>query len=160
MSEAAAPAAIAELLIRRPIAEVFEAFVDPAVTTKFWFTKSSGRLEPGGTVQWTWEMFGATGAVSVKAIEPPRRIQIEWEYNGTMTPVEWTFTERGGDGTFVSIRHTGFGGDAAAATADAIGSTEGFALVLAGAKAWLEKGVLLGLMADRHPDALVEGWKA
>jgi uncharacterized protein YndB with AHSA1/START domain len=35
------------MLIRRPVAEVFEAVVDPDVTTKFWFTRSSGRLEPG-----------------------------------------------------------------------------------------------------------------
>ena len=33
----------AEMLIRKPVAEVFEAFVDPAITTQFWFTKSSGR---------------------------------------------------------------------------------------------------------------------
>jgi len=32
------------MLIRRPVAEVFEAFVDPAITTRFWFTRSSGRL--------------------------------------------------------------------------------------------------------------------
>jgi catechol 2,3-dioxygenase-like lactoylglutathione lyase family enzyme len=33
------------MLIRKPAAEVFEAFVDPDVTTHFWFTKGSGRLE-------------------------------------------------------------------------------------------------------------------
>jgi uncharacterized protein YndB with AHSA1/START domain len=37
-----AVSAKAEMLIRRPVAEVFEAFVDPAVTTRFWFTKSEG----------------------------------------------------------------------------------------------------------------------
>jgi hypothetical protein len=37
----------AEMLIRKPAAEVFEAFVNPAITSRFWFTKSSGRLEPG-----------------------------------------------------------------------------------------------------------------
>jgi uncharacterized protein YndB with AHSA1/START domain len=47
-----APVAKAEMRIRRPVAEVFEAFVDPAVTTRFWFTKSSGRLEAGKQVQW------------------------------------------------------------------------------------------------------------
>jgi uncharacterized protein YndB with AHSA1/START domain len=36
-----------EMLIRRPVAEVFEAFVDPAVTSRFWFSEGSGRLEPG-----------------------------------------------------------------------------------------------------------------
>jgi len=34
------------MLIRRPVAEVFEAFIDPDITTQFWFTRSSGRLEP------------------------------------------------------------------------------------------------------------------
>lgn len=44
---AAAPIAKAEMLIRKPAAEVFAAFVDPAITANFWFTKGSGRLEPG-----------------------------------------------------------------------------------------------------------------
>jgi uncharacterized protein YndB with AHSA1/START domain len=35
-----------EMLIRRPIADVFDAFVDPGKTSKFWFTGGSGRLEP------------------------------------------------------------------------------------------------------------------
>lgn len=34
------PVVKAEMLIRKPVEEVFEAFVDPAVTTRFWFTKS------------------------------------------------------------------------------------------------------------------------
>jgi uncharacterized protein YndB with AHSA1/START domain len=37
------PMATAEMLIRRPVPEVFEAFVNPAITSKFWFTKGSGR---------------------------------------------------------------------------------------------------------------------
>jgi uncharacterized protein YndB with AHSA1/START domain len=38
------------MLFRKPHAEVFEAFVNPEVATKFWFTKSSGRLEAGKKV--------------------------------------------------------------------------------------------------------------
>jgi len=38
------------MLIRRPVAEVFEAFVNPNITTRFWFTRSSGRLESGKAV--------------------------------------------------------------------------------------------------------------
>src|SRR6266511_1088361 len=38
------------MLIRRPVAEVFEAFVNPNITTQFWFTRSSGRLESGKAV--------------------------------------------------------------------------------------------------------------
>ena len=41
-----------EMLIRRPVAEVFEAFVDPAITARFWFSEGSGRLRQGSTVRW------------------------------------------------------------------------------------------------------------
>ena len=54
----------AEMLIRKPVAEVFEAFVDPAITSRFWFTRGSGRLEPGKQVAWEWEMYGVSAQVS------------------------------------------------------------------------------------------------
>ncbi len=66
------------MLIRRPVAEVFEAFIDPAITTKFWFTKSSGRLEVGRQVRWAWEMYGIDIPVTVIAVEPEARLVIEW----------------------------------------------------------------------------------
>jgi len=48
------------MLIRRPPGDVFQALVDPAITTRFWFTKSSGELVRGATVRWEWEMYGAS----------------------------------------------------------------------------------------------------
>jgi uncharacterized protein YndB with AHSA1/START domain len=41
------------MLIRRPAAEVFEALVNPDITTNFWFTRSSGRLEQGQQTEWS-----------------------------------------------------------------------------------------------------------
>jgi uncharacterized protein YndB with AHSA1/START domain len=90
----------AQMLIRKPIGEVFEAFVDPAVTTRFWFTKSSGRLAPGADVRWEWEMYGVSAKVSVKEIEPNRRILIEW--GEPPCPVEWSFSPRADGSTFVT----------------------------------------------------------
>src|SRR3990167_479926 len=72
-----APVVDTGMLIRRPAAEVFEAFADPSVTTKFWFSKGSGRLEPGARVRCDWEMYGVGADVVVKAIEPGRRILID-----------------------------------------------------------------------------------
>ena len=141
----------AEMLIRRPAAEVFAAFVDPAVTTRIWFTKSSGRLEPGKRVRWDWEMYGASVEVEVKAVEPNRRIRIEWGAYGAPTTVEWTFTARPDGTTFVSIVNAGFQGSAEEMAGQAISSTEGFTLVLAGRKALLEHGVSLNLVGDRFP---------
>jgi hypothetical protein len=67
------PIARTGMLIRKPVADVFEAFINPDITTKFWFTKSSGRLEVGKQVQWAWEMYGISIPVTATAIEPNRR---------------------------------------------------------------------------------------
>jgi uncharacterized protein YndB with AHSA1/START domain len=141
----------AAMLIRRPVAEVFEAFVDPAITSQFWFTRGSGRLEPGKQVRWEWEMYKVSADVSVKAVEPNKRILLEWSAYGTPTTVEWIFTPRADGTTFVSITNAGFTGDADVVTGQVVSSTEGFTLVLAGAKALLEHGVRLNLVADRFP---------
>lgn len=37
----------AEMLIRSPVSKVFEAFVNPAITSRFWFSRGSARLEAG-----------------------------------------------------------------------------------------------------------------
>ena len=128
------PVAIAEMLIRRPVAEVFEAFINPATPSKFWFTSSSGRLEPGKQVQWDWEMYDFSVQVTVLAIEEQKRILIEWSAYGTPTMVEWIFTARDDNTTFISITNTGFSGNGDEQVKQAIGSAEGFALVLCGLK--------------------------
>ncbi len=145
----------AEMLIRKPVAEVFEAFVTPAITSKFWFTKGSGRLESGKHVQWDWEMYNHSAQVKVKAIEPNKRILIEW-WSGEETPttVEWVFTSLGDDTTFVSITNTGFKGNEQEIAQQAIDSTGGFTLVLAGLKALLEHKINLNLVLDRFPKGL------
>jgi hypothetical protein len=50
-----APITRTDMLIRELVADVFEACVNPDITTKCWFTKSSGRLQAGQPVQWDWE---------------------------------------------------------------------------------------------------------
>lgn len=152
-----APVAKAQMLIRRPVAQVFEAMIDPAITSRFWFSKGSGRLEAGRQVRWDWEMYGVFTVADVKAIEENRRILIEWDPDNP-TSVEWTFEPRGEDRTFVTVKNWGFGGDADKIVAAALDSTGGFSFLLAGLKAFLEHGIELNLVADHAPQALAEGW--
>jgi uncharacterized protein YndB with AHSA1/START domain len=148
-----APVAKAAMLIRKPGAEVFEAFVDPAITSRFWFTRGSARLQVGKRVTWYWDMYGIEVQVLVKAIEPGARILIEWgSADEVPTAVEWIFSERADGTTFVEITNSGFGGSADEIVSQALDSTGGFALVVAGLKAWLEHGIELNLVADRFPD--------
>jgi uncharacterized protein YndB with AHSA1/START domain len=144
------PMAKTGMLIRRPVADVFAAFVDPEITTKFWFTKSSGRLEPGKRVKWEWEMYNASTTVDVKAIEPGRRILIEWDGYSGRTTVEWKFAPQKQD-TFVSITESGWMGDADELVSYVNNSTQGFTWTLAGLKGWLEHNLRLNFVADRFP---------
>jgi uncharacterized protein YndB with AHSA1/START domain len=153
-----ATVAKAQMLIRKPVAQVFEALVDPAITSRFWFSKGSGRLEAGKQVRWDWEMYGASANVDVKTIEENQRILIEWGGPDHPSSVEWTFEPTGEDRTFVTVKNWGFSGDAETIMAQAIDSTGGFSFLLAGLKAFLEHGIELNLVADHAPTALVEGW--
>ena len=146
----------AEMLIRRPVGEVFKAFIDPAITTKFWFTKSSGKLETGKQIHWEWEMYNSSTDVNVISIEPNRRILVEWTAYGEPTTIDWIFTSRPDNTTFVSITNSGFHGTQDEIAQQAIGSTEGFSFVLAGLKALLEQDINLNLIADRFPDGVGE----
>jgi len=151
------PISKAQMLIRRPVADVFGAFIDPAVTTRFWFSKSSGRLEVGKRVRWDWEMYGASTNVEVKAIEPNRRLLIEWDGYTSRNTVEWVFAPRGADRTFVTVSERGFTGDGDQVVKQALESTGGFNLLLAGLKVFLEHGIEPNLVVDHNPDAIVEG---
>ena len=144
------------MLIRKSVAEVFEAFLNPDIKTKFWFTKSSGRLEVGKQLQWDWEMYGISVAVTPKAIEPNERIVIEWPGYGGHTTVEWKFMPQKDGTTFVSITEAGFTGDGDELVKQVTDSTQGFCLLLAGLKALLEHNVKLNLVADRYPQGIEE----
>ena len=149
-----APIAKTEMLIRKPVADVFEAFVDPAITSQFWFTKGSGKLEVGKEIEWEWEMYNFSTRVNVKEVEPNQRILVEWISDGSSTIIEWTFTPHTDDATMVKITNAGFSGDGDEIVQQAISSTEGFTFVLAGLKALFEHNISLKLVADRFPNGI------
>jgi len=146
----ATPTVEAQMRIRKPAAEVFNAFIDPAVTVNFWFTKSSGKLETGKTVSWTWEMYGFSTNVVVKEIIENKKIVVEW--NEPATTIEFTFDALTADTTYVIIKNHGFkssGDELIEAIKD---NTGGFTTVVDGLKAWLEHGINLNLIRDKFPN--------
>jgi uncharacterized protein YndB with AHSA1/START domain len=145
------PLAKTGLLIRKPPDQVYEAFVDPAITTHFWFTHSTGRLELGKRIRWDWEMYGVFTLLEVKELEPGRRILLDWDVTRLPTSVEWVFQPQPGNYTFVTITNSGFKGSGDKIVEQALDSVSGFTLVLAGLKAYLEYGVQLNLITDHHP---------
>lgn len=149
----------AQTMIRAQAAKVFEAFVDPAATTKFWFSRSSGPLAAGETVHWDWEMYGAGDDVHVRDLEPDRSIVFDWGGEGTLSRVVMTFTSLDDGSTFVEAVNSGFHGDAESVVAQALDSNGGFTTVLCAAKVWLEHGINARLIEDKYPQALSPDWK-
>ncbi|GCE49996.1 uncharacterized protein YndB with AHSA1/START domain [Thermosporothrix hazakensis] len=132
------PEAKAAMLIRRPIAEVFEAFVDPAKTAAFWCTRGSGQ----GSTLGMGDVSGV--GLRVKAVEEPRRILLERGEEST---------PHGEGATFVSIVESGFSGNGDQVVQYALESVGGFTLVLAASKpilSTLSRSILL-------PTAILKG---
>lgn len=141
------PEVAAQMLIRKPVAEVFEAFVNPEMTTRFWFTKSSGRMEPGKTILWEWEMYQVKDEIEVLEVIPGTLIRMTW--GQPKTTVDYVFEAITPETTYVTIKNYGLNLEGEALVAAVRDLTGGFTTVLDGLKAYLEHGITLNLVGDK-----------
>ena len=144
----------AQMLIRKPASEVFEAFIDPAITKNFWFTKSSGRLEVNKKVTWEWEMYNVSTTLVAKEIIQNEKITFEW--GEPTTTVEFVFKTLSDGSTFVTVTECGYNKSGEELLAAIKGSTGGFTTVLDGLKAFLEHGINLNLIVDKFPKEITQ----
>lgn len=143
--------AAASMLIRKPVSEVFEAFVDPEITRKFWFTDGSARLVQGQSLTWSWSMYGVSVPVRVITLVKDETIEISWGEGIQKSTVVWTFESIQNQYCYVTIQNSDLqqvGDDLIATIRD---STGGFTMVLAGLKAYLEHDIQLRLVRDKWP---------
>lgn len=140
----------AHIRIRRPPAQVFAAFVDADAMSKFWFTRRDDGLKEGESV--TWYLGSADDAfafdVYVKELSFPNRIVIVWPRDGGDAEVTWTIAETDDGDSILTIEESGFVGSDDAIVAQALDSTGGFNQVIVAAKALIEHGVALNVVAD------------
>jgi uncharacterized protein YndB with AHSA1/START domain len=141
----------ASIRIRRTPSEAFSAFADAGAMSKFWFTRRDDGLKQGESV--TWFLGSGEDAfafdVRVKELNHPRKIVIEWENGGEYTQVAWSFDETEHGDTILTIEESGFTGSHEAILERVIDSTGGFNQVIVAAKALIEHGVELSVVADR-----------
>ncbi len=146
------------LLIQRPPHDVFEALADPAITTRFWYTKSSGRMDEGAKLKWEWEMYGVSTNVSVEKVQPDRLIRFKWGNYDAENPstVEFRIIPYRDNTAYLRITESGFTGDADAKVGSASASTGGFTFMMCGLKAAMEHDVTLTVTADAFRSDLEE----
>ena len=146
------PVAKASMLIRKPAADVFEAFVDPPITSKFWYSRGSDRLDAGRDVTWYWAHYDVSATVTPLTVKKYESIVWSWPAQGNInTNVTVTLSPRGENATFVLVEEKGWDANAEGIREILVGQTEGWSFVLAGLKAWLEHGIQLNLVADHNP---------
>jgi uncharacterized protein YndB with AHSA1/START domain len=143
--------------IARPVAEVFEAVVDPAALSRYFTTGGArGRLEAGATVHWDFHDHPGAFPVEVVEVEPNRRIVLCWEANegapadgaavtasaGYRTTVTMTFEPLEDGRTLVSIAEEGWR-ETPAGLEGSYGNCQGWTQMLCALKAYLEHGINL-----------------
>jgi uncharacterized protein YndB with AHSA1/START domain len=143
----------AQMLIRKPVSEVFRAFIEPEITTNFWFTKSTGKLEQGKTITWYWEMYNASAEVKVEEIIENKLIKFDW--GDPMPKVEFEFTVFSENATYVNIKNYGCEYSGKELIETLTGQLGGFTTVLDGLKAYLEYNIRLNLVGDKFPEKII-----
>lgn len=141
-----------QLLVRKSPKVVFNAFINPEVTTQFWFTKSSGKLEQGKTVTWEWEMYGVKDEVTVLAIQPAEKITIRW--GKPSCKVDFNFGAYRKGQTLVKITCYDFEHKKKDLLPVMLDYTGGFTTVLDGLKCYLKHNIRLNLVEDKFPDKI------
>lgn len=121
--------------------KVYSAFVEPDKLTKFWLSKSDARLQLSTPVHWNFLVDGAEIDTTATVMEEGRRLAWDWS-DGTKVSVDFEELDGGTAVTLINDNFPGKGDDTVKA---ALNSTEGFAIVLADLKTWLESGTSAGI---------------
>jgi uncharacterized protein YndB with AHSA1/START domain len=133
-----------QLKIRKPVAEVFEAVVNPDKLSGYFVQESSGPLVEGATVQWKFPEIDQRFPVTVKSVVPNERIVFVWgaEDGSYDTTVQMAFKPLGDGATMVQVTEGGWRETEAGLKASH-GNAGGWMHMLACLKAYLEYGINL-----------------
>ena len=129
-----------QLGILKTASEIFEAIVNPEVMTKYFISGSTGKMESGKTLTWTWTDYEGEHEVKVGKIEKDKVVSFEWEGSGLNCVVVITLESKGIDKTLVKITESEWPADYKGAN-QCMGQVEGWTHFLMCMKAYLEHGI-------------------
>ncbi len=136
-----------QLKIRKPVAEVFDAVVDPKKLTGYFISASSGPLAPGQTVMWKFSEVADEFPVVVHEIVKNERITFDWPAAdggraASATHVEMVFKPIDAANTMVQITESGWA-ESPAGIKSSQGNAGGRMHMMACLKGYLEYGINL-----------------
>jgi uncharacterized protein YndB with AHSA1/START domain len=128
--------------ILKPASEIFEAIVDPEQMKQYFISGSTGRMESGKTLTWTWDDFDAEHQIKIGKIEKNKTVSFEWNGSGVNCVVVMTLESKDDDKTLVKITESEWTADYKGAN-QCMGQVEGWTHFLCCLKAYLEYGINL-----------------
>ncbi|MFC4619427.1 SRPBCC family protein [Camelliibacillus cellulosilyticus] len=131
---------LTKMKIFKPVADVFEAFVDPSKIGHFWFSSSSERWAKGKYITLKYDEYNAEGVIEVLEITDNQKIVFRWGQDGEGHTVTITFMETDPSSTVVEVREDGFDEKDVSQLID---NKEGWVYMLTCLKGYLEYGVNL-----------------
>ncbi|MHA7627150.1 SRPBCC domain-containing protein [Corallococcus sp. M7] len=132
-----------QLKIRKPVAQVFEAVVNPAKLSGYFVKTSSGPLAAGTTVKWSFAEAPGEFDVIAREVTPNERIVFEWpSEDGYNTRVEMNFVPLDASNTMVKISESGWRPDEKGIAAS-YGNAGGWMHMMLCLKGYLEYGINL-----------------
>jgi uncharacterized protein YndB with AHSA1/START domain len=120
--------------------EIFEAVVDPEKMNKYFINTSTGRMESGKSITWTWEDFEGEHEIKVGKIEKDKTVSFEWKGSGVNCVVVITLEPKGENKTLVKITEAEWPADYKGANR-CMGQVEGWTNFICCLKAYLEYGI-------------------
>lgn len=133
-----------QLKIRKPVAEVFDAVVNPKKLTGYFTKTASGPMTEGSTVMWSFVEFPGEFPVKVRQVVQDSKLVFNWESEegGYDTTVEMEFKPLDDKNTMVLIREHGWK-ESPKATELAMKNHTGWMHMVCSMKASLEYGINL-----------------
>jgi uncharacterized protein YndB with AHSA1/START domain len=133
-----------QLKIQKPLADVFDAVVNPKKLSGYFVESASGPLVAGKTVKWKFPEFSEKLDIIVHEVATNDRIVFEWPagVDNASTRVEMVFKPLDGGNTMVQVSESGWP-DTAKGHERAYGNNSGWMHMLACLKAYLEYGINL-----------------
>ncbi|AKF86504.1 Uncharacterized conserved protein YndB, AHSA1/START domain [Myxococcus fulvus] len=133
-----------QLKVQKPVAQVFDAVVDPRKLSGYFVQTASGPLVAGATVKWSFAEVPGEHDVVVREVEKDARLVFEWEAGpgGYQIRVEMRFTPIDAGNTMVQIRESGWK-DTLADVQASYGNCGGWMHMMSCLKAYLEYGINL-----------------
>jgi uncharacterized protein YndB with AHSA1/START domain len=132
-----------KLKILKPVNEVFEAIVDPAKMSHYWFSSGTGRLQKGKTVTLRYDEYDAEVDIKVLEVEVNKKIVYSWGATGEENVVTITLKELDNTITTIEVNEEGFKENDDTLISTLLGQKEGWVYMLTCLKGYLEYGVNL-----------------